>query len=292
MELPMANLDIDTATFTWTGMVPRMFVSCLCKSGVRVLHKYSKVDTSILMRPLNSLALNKPSKIWSKNPGWCSPLSWAHSLRSRLPCRRLNPYSAIAMLHICCQFQTKIDTSSLDIHSKVANEVGWNMSKITSSRTVGFIFTRCLLWEYNSSWCRPAEVELWKAEQLRERPGRKRSRLGLGSSLLQSLWCCMHPCEDAGKLLVGTCAAPPVGARLVTSRSRHQRGCLDPTPNPSLRQEKSCRPCGKGLSLHTIYRNGNVSKLWHVRLHPRMGIYDRGPCCCLHPWIPNNLVMR
>ena len=36
MELPEANLEIDTATFTWTGMAKRMFVSRLCKSGARI----------------------------------------------------------------------------------------------------------------------------------------------------------------------------------------------------------------------------------------------------------------
>ena len=77
MELPVANLEIDTATLIWTGMVDRIFVSCLCKKRARVEHKYSNVETSIRMRPLNSLALNDPSKFWSKKPGCRNPLSWA-----------------------------------------------------------------------------------------------------------------------------------------------------------------------------------------------------------------------
>jgi hypothetical protein len=46
MKLPVANLEIDTTTFTWTVMAKRMLVSCLCKLDARVLHKYSKVETS------------------------------------------------------------------------------------------------------------------------------------------------------------------------------------------------------------------------------------------------------
>lgn len=40
----------------------RMFVFCLRNNGAGVLHKYSKVETSIRIRPLNSLALNNPNK--------------------------------------------------------------------------------------------------------------------------------------------------------------------------------------------------------------------------------------
>ena len=113
MELPVANLDIDTTTLTWTGMANRMFVSCLCNNGARILHKYSKIETSIRIRPLNSLALNDPSKFWSKKPGWCIPLSWAHNRRGHLPWSRMNPCSARVMQQSCCQCHITIAPSSL-----------------------------------------------------------------------------------------------------------------------------------------------------------------------------------
>lgn len=91
IELHVANLEIATATFTWTGMANRMFVFRLCKSGARVLHKYSDVDTSVRMRPLNSLAVNESKRFWSKKPGRCKPLSWAHNRRCCLPFSSLNP---------------------------------------------------------------------------------------------------------------------------------------------------------------------------------------------------------
>ena len=53
-------------------------------------HKYSKVETSIRMRPLNSLALNEPNRFWSKNFGLCNPRSWAHKRRCCLPLDNLN----------------------------------------------------------------------------------------------------------------------------------------------------------------------------------------------------------
>lgn len=40
IELHVTNLDIDTTILTWTGMADHMFVSCLSKSGARVLYKY------------------------------------------------------------------------------------------------------------------------------------------------------------------------------------------------------------------------------------------------------------
>ena len=62
IELTVANREIATATFTYTGIAGRMFVSCLSNDGTRVEHKYSKVDTSIRMRDLNSLALKEPRR--------------------------------------------------------------------------------------------------------------------------------------------------------------------------------------------------------------------------------------
>lgn len=62
IELLVANLEIKTTTFTMIGMAKHMLVSHLCKSGARVLHKYSKVATFIHIRSLNSLALNNPNK--------------------------------------------------------------------------------------------------------------------------------------------------------------------------------------------------------------------------------------
>ena len=108
IELPVANLEIDTATFTWTGMTKRILVSCLNKSGARILHKYSKVETSIRIRPLNSLALKLPNMFWSKNPGLCNPLSWAHKCRWCLPFPRLRAWSPTLNHSICCQCYTKI----------------------------------------------------------------------------------------------------------------------------------------------------------------------------------------
>ena len=108
MELPEANLVIDTTIFTCTGMARRMFVSRLCKSGARLLHKYSNVETSIRMRPLNSLELNEPNKFWSKKPGLCKPRLWAHSRRCRLPLHSLNPCNASVMQHSCCQCHKKL----------------------------------------------------------------------------------------------------------------------------------------------------------------------------------------
>ena len=114
MELPVASLEIDTATFTLTGIADLMLVSCLRKVGARVEHQYSNVETSIRMRPLNSLALNEPTRLRSKNPGCCNRLSWAHKRQGRLARTRMNPYTVIHMEHICCQCHTKITPSSND----------------------------------------------------------------------------------------------------------------------------------------------------------------------------------
>ena len=76
IELSVTNIDVDTTTFTWTGTASRMCIFYLVKKGGRVLHKYSNIDTSMRIRPLNSLALNNPNKFWSKIPGRCNPLSW------------------------------------------------------------------------------------------------------------------------------------------------------------------------------------------------------------------------
>lgn len=59
-------------------------------------HMYSNVETSIRMQPLNSLALNEPSKFRSKNSGPRNHLSYAHRCRGRLPCTRMNPCTATA----------------------------------------------------------------------------------------------------------------------------------------------------------------------------------------------------
>ena len=99
IELPVANFKIETTTFTWTWMAKRMLVSCLCKSDARVLHKYSKVETFIRIRSLNSLALKLPNKFWSKNPGLCNPRSWAHKRRWCLPLRSLKSWSASVNKH-------------------------------------------------------------------------------------------------------------------------------------------------------------------------------------------------
>ena len=141
IELPVANLEIDTTTFTSTGMAKRMLVSCLFKSSARIPHKYSKVETSIRIRPLNSLALKLPNKFWSKNPGLCNPRSWAHKRLSCLPLRSLRPWSTSVKQPNCCQCHNKIISLSLDIISKVVNKESWKSSKITSLWTSGSIFT-------------------------------------------------------------------------------------------------------------------------------------------------------
>ena len=102
IEFHVASLEIDTTTFTWIRMATCMSVSCVRKSGARVLHKYSKVEMFIRMRPLNSLTLNEPNKVWLKNLGRCNPRSWAHRRRGRLPLYSLNPWSASVMKPNCC----------------------------------------------------------------------------------------------------------------------------------------------------------------------------------------------
>ena len=148
MELPVANLEIDTAIFIWTGMARRNLVSCLCKSGARVLHKYSKVDTSIRMRPLNSLSLNDPNSNWSKKPGLCNPRSWAHKHRCCLPLHNLNPCNASVKQPNCCQCYNKTASLSLDIHSKVASKESWKMRKSVRKWTSGSIFWATLVWNF------------------------------------------------------------------------------------------------------------------------------------------------
>ena len=108
IELHVANLNMDTATFTWTGTAKCMLVSCLVRKGARVLHKYSNVDTSMRIRHLNSLALNDPNKFWSKNPGRCNPLSWAHNLRGQDARSRRKPCIAIVTQHSSCHCHTRI----------------------------------------------------------------------------------------------------------------------------------------------------------------------------------------
>ena len=81
-------------------MVDRIFVYCLCNEGARLKLKYLNVEMSIRMRPLNSLALNDPSRFQSKNPGYRNPLSWAHRCQGHLTRIRLNlapqpPYNTI-----------------------------------------------------------------------------------------------------------------------------------------------------------------------------------------------------
>ena len=87
-------------------MVKRNLMSCLCKSGARVVHKYSKIETSIRMRPLNSLALNEPKRFWSNNHGLCNPRSWAHKHRCCLPLHNFNPCIASVKPN-CCKCTVK-----------------------------------------------------------------------------------------------------------------------------------------------------------------------------------------
>ena len=121
IKLHVTNLEFDIATFTWIGMAKRKLVSCLCKLGTIVLHKYSEVKTTIHMRHLNSLALNEPNKLWLKNHGLCNPRSWAYKRRCYLLLHNLNPCSASVRQTIYCQCHSKIASLSPDMHSKVVS---------------------------------------------------------------------------------------------------------------------------------------------------------------------------
>ena len=157
IELPVANLEIATATLTWTGMAIRSRVSYLCKSGARVLHKFSNVERSILIRPLNSRALNEPKRFWSKKPGRNKPLSWAHSRLWPLPFITLNPCIAKVMYHIFCKYHNIIASASLAIQSTVMYNDNWKRKKIKSFLSSGSIFRVCgtRMWKADdteSSW--------------------------------------------------------------------------------------------------------------------------------------------
>ena len=132
-------------------MAKRNLVSCLCKSSARVVHKYSKVETSIRMRPLNSLALNEPNRFWSKNLGLCNPRSWAHKRRCCLPLHNFNPCTA-SVKPICWQCHSKIASLSLDRHSRLVNKESWKISKIMSLWTSGSIFSTTLVSNLSGSW--------------------------------------------------------------------------------------------------------------------------------------------
>ena len=160
IKLPVANMEIDTTTITRTGMAKRNLVSCLCKSGPRVLHKYSKVKMSIRMRPLNSLSLNDPNRIWSKNHGLCNPRSWAHKRRCCLPLHSLNPCNASVKQPNCCQCHNITASLSLDIHSKVVSKESCKIRKNVSLWTSRSIFTTTLAWNIATSWKGAWEVAL------------------------------------------------------------------------------------------------------------------------------------
>lgn len=151
IELLVANLEISTSTFTWTGMVKCNVVSCLYKSSARVVHKYSQVKTSIRMRPLNSLALNEPKKLWSKNPDLCNPRSWAHKRHCCFPLHNFNPCTA-SVKPICWACHNKAASLSLDMHSRVVNKENWKISKIMRLWTSGSIFTTTLVLKLSGSW--------------------------------------------------------------------------------------------------------------------------------------------
>ena len=148
MELPVANLEIDTTTFTWTGMAKCNLMSCVCKSGARVQHKYSKMKMSIRIHPLNSLLLNDPNRIWSKNPDLCNPRSRAHKRRCSLPLNNLNPCNASIKQPNCCKCHSTIYSFSLDIHSREASKESWKIRKSLSFPTSGSIFCATLILNY------------------------------------------------------------------------------------------------------------------------------------------------
>ena len=114
------------------GTADRMLVSYLCNEGARVEHKNSNVETSIRIRPLNSLALNEPSKFRSKNPGCPNPLSWAHKRRGLLTRPTVNLCNIIDMNAICCQCHIAQTASSLSRLSIAQNNVNCNKIIIMS----------------------------------------------------------------------------------------------------------------------------------------------------------------
>ena len=114
-----------TATLIWTGTAKRMLVSCLCMAGASVDYKNSNVETSIRIRPLNSLALNEPSKFQSKNPGSNNPLSCAHKRRGLFVRVAISPDTLIHTEHICSQVQIAITAPSLSKRSNVQYNVNY-----------------------------------------------------------------------------------------------------------------------------------------------------------------------
>ena len=143
IELPVANLDMDTTTFTWTGKANHKCVSFLVSAGARVTHKYSNVDMFMCIRPLNSLALNDPNKFWSKKPGQCDPLSWAHKLRGRDARSRWWLCSAKTRQHSWCHYHRSISPWCVDRVSKAMDIDICRTSKITSRCTTRSIISSC-----------------------------------------------------------------------------------------------------------------------------------------------------
>ena len=131
----MTNLEMATVTFTRTCTADHMLVSCLCNEGERVEHKNSNVETSIRIRPLNSLALNKPSKFRSKNPGCPSSLLWAHKRRGLLTRPTVNFCNIIDMNAICCQCHIEMTSSSLSRLSIAQNNVNCKKKRVMNLLT-------------------------------------------------------------------------------------------------------------------------------------------------------------
>ena len=249
IELHVANLEIDIATLICTGMAKRMLVSCLRKSGARVPHKYSKVKTSIRIRPLNSLALNEPNRFWSKNPGLCNPRSWAHKRCECLPLLSLKAWSASVKHCICCQCHKKILSSSLDIHSKVVNKESCQINKITSFFTSGSIFKTTQRFIEKKKWqlgrisvCRCCKEEEAPGVNLNHLQMKMRPLICLSTEHPEAAVTCW---EGSGHPKPALCRCRSVAASLPGS----WRGPPYSLPKPSHCPGLPCRQCGYGLSL-------------------------------------------
>ena len=288
MELFVANLKMNTTILTWTGTANRMFISCLCKNGARVLHKYSNVDTFMRIRPLNSLALNDPSRFWSKKPGRCNPFSWAHNRRGRGPWSRMYPSSARVMKQSCCHCQTKIAPSSLDMVSRVVNKDNWKTNKIISFWNSGSVFWGWWVSDENTSWFssskREAEGEKLDCDAessqrwlLGDRGFSMKPGAGKDSKPNEGgFWGWEQPRLQRHSRSATTvckhlpsCWAPEalhVG-RLVTPARILWYGLCHPTRNHSLLHQIACLSSGKGLSQCKMDVKSTWMTIWHQMDH-------------------------
>ena len=143
IKLLVANLHMDTVTFTWTGTANRMFVSYLVMKGARVLHKYSNVDTSMRIRPLISLAFNDPNKFCSMKSDLYNSLSWAHTLCGRDAQSCWQPCIANTRQHSWCHYHINIFPWCVDRVLKAMDIDNCRTKKITSLCTSRSMLEGC-----------------------------------------------------------------------------------------------------------------------------------------------------